>query len=172
MEVVPYMSKLSDNERLNLKEMIKSYGADDNTGQIRQLKHSIKIRDNVETLLKLRKKYERMRKTDYKQYEKIIISHCNFLWNNYTNIFNRIMKDELNIKILYKFIDKLREIEDGITDQHEASVDIGKILKQMYVDSALRREKKFEDENKKDGLPERKPTRNISWKKFKTTQLI
>ena len=55
------MSNLSDKERLNFKEMIKSYGADDNTSQIRSLKHSRKIRDNVETLLKLQNKYKRMK---------------------------------------------------------------------------------------------------------------
>ena len=99
-------------------------------------------------------------------YDKMMVSKCNFLWNNYTNIFNRLLKDELNVNILYKFIDKLREIEDGITDQHTASVDIGKILKEMYIDSALRREKKY-DENKKQSKPkERKAVKNISWKKF------
>jgi len=165
------MSNLSDKERLNLKEMIKSYGADDNTGHIRSLKHSRKIRDNVETLLKLQRKYERMKKTDYNKYEKLIISHCNFLWNNYTNIFNRLMKGELNVKILFKFIDKLKEIEDGETDQHTASVEVGKILKEMYIDSALRREKKFEAEEEKTKVKERKVVRNISWKKFKATQL-
>ena len=81
------------------------------------------------------------------------------------------MKDEINVNILYKFIDKLREIEDGITDQHTASVDIGKILKEMYIDSALRREKKY-DENSKKGKPkERKAVKNISWQKFKAAGL-
>ena len=32
------MSNLSDKDRLNLKEMVKSYGADDNTTKIRDLK--------------------------------------------------------------------------------------------------------------------------------------
>ena len=48
------------------------------------------------------------------------------------------MKDELNLNILGAFIRKLKEIEDGVTDQHEASVHIGQILKEMYVDSALK----------------------------------
>ena len=34
-----------------------------------------------------------------KKYEKLIISHCNFLFTNYTNIFNRLMKDELNFQV-------------------------------------------------------------------------
>ena len=165
------MSNLSDKDRLNLQEMVKSYGADDNTGKIRKLKHSRQIKENVETLLKLKRKNTRLAQTNREMYDKMMVSKCNFLWNNYTNIFNRLLKDELNVNILYKFIDKLREIEDGITDQHTASVDIGKILKEMYIDSALRREKKY-DENKKQSKPkERKAVKNISWKKFKAAGL-
>ncbi len=141
------MSNLSDKDRLNLKEMVKSYGADDNSTKIRDLKHSRQIRDSVETLLKLKRKHSRMQQTNKTMFEKLIISKCNFLWNNYTNIFNRLLKDEIDVNILYKFIDKLREIEDGITDQHTASVDIGKILKEMYVDSALRKEKNYDANN-------------------------
>jgi nitrous oxide reductase len=165
------MSNLSDKDRLNLKEMVKSYGADDNTTKIRDLKHSRQIRDSVETLLKLKRKHSRMQQTNKAMFEKLIISKCNFLWNNYTNIFNRLLKDEINVNILYKFIDKLREIEEGVTDQHTASVEVGKILKEMYIDSALRKEKKYEAENNSKKPKERKAVKNISWAKFKTAGL-
>ena len=85
-----------------------------------------------------------MELTDKNKFDTIMRSHCNFIWTNYTNIFNRLLKNELNLNILYKFLDKLAEIEEGITDQHVASVDIGKILKEMYIDSALKREKNYE----------------------------
>ena len=98
------MSNLSDKDRLNLKEMVKSYGADDNSTKIRDLKHSRQIRDSVETLLKLKRKHRRMQQTNKPMFEKLIISKCNFLWNNYTNIFNRLLKDEIDVNILYKFI--------------------------------------------------------------------
>ena len=169
------MSNLSDKERLNLQEMVKSYGADDNTKKIRELKHSKIIKENVEVLMNLKKKYSRMVLNDKKSFEKVAMKHCNFLWSNYTNIFNRLLKDEINVNILYKFIQKLKDIEEGIVDQHEASVDVGKILKEMYVDSALRREKKFEEEEIKKGNKkkkmERKPVKNITWAKFKSRGL-
>ena len=47
------MSNLKDEERLNLDKMIKSYGADDNTNKIRTLKHSKKIKEDVERLINL-----------------------------------------------------------------------------------------------------------------------
>jgi hypothetical protein len=166
------MSNLLHEEKLNLDKLVKEYDADDNTEKIRKLKHSKKIREEVERFLNLRKKYSRMELTDKKKFETLLISHCNFLWSNYTNIFNRLFKDELNINILYKFIDKLSEIEEGETDQHTASVEIGKILKEMYIDSALRHEKKVEaSENGGKAKKERKPVVNISWKKYKNTML-
>lgn len=166
------MSKLNDSERLNLDKMIKEYDADDNTSKIRELKHSKQIRDNVERLVNLKKKYNRMRLTDKNKFEKLAVSHCNFLFNNYTNIFNRLIKDEMNIQILYKFIEKLSEVEEGITDQHTASVEIGKILKELYIDSALRSEKKYEqNENGVEVKKNKKPINNITWGKFKAMGL-
>ncbi len=165
------MSNLNDNERLHLDKMIKEYDAEDNTSKIRELRHSVKIRDNVERLLNLKKKYQRMQLTDKKKFETLVISHCNFLWNNYTNIFNRLMKDEMDVKILYTFINKLQEIENGDIDQHEASVEVGKILKQLYVDSALRREKNYNEENGKSAKKERKPSTNMTWSQFKKANM-
>uniref|UniRef100_A0A6C0C3M2 Uncharacterized protein n=1 Tax=viral metagenome TaxID=1070528 RepID=A0A6C0C3M2_9ZZZZ len=162
---------MDNKQRLNLQEMIKSYDADDNTSKIRQLKHSQKIRDDVEKIVNLRKKYSRMMTFETKKFEKLVMSHCNFLWTNYTNIFNRIMKDELNFNILRKFIDTLREVEDGELDQHEASVKIGEILKELYIDSALQREKKIDIEDKKRAPKYKKPSNNISWAKFKASGL-
>ena len=166
------MSNLNDNERLELDKMITAYGADDNTQKIRNLKHSTKIKEDVERFTNLRRKYSRLEMTDKKKFEDIVRSHCNFLWKNYTNIFNRLLKNELNIQILKKFIDKLREIEDGETDQHSASVEVGKILKEMYIDSALRREKHFEEkENGGKPVKERKAVNNLTWSKFKAAGL-
>jgi hypothetical protein len=166
------MSNLKDEERLHLDKMIKSYDADDNTEKIRKLKHSKKIKEEVERLVNLKKKYSRMELTNKQQFEKLLISHCNFLWSNYTNIFNRLLKNELNLQILNKFINKLQEIEEGLTDQHEASVDIGKILKELYIDSALRKEKNYEmEENGGKPKKERKPVSNITWSKFKAMGL-
>jgi len=158
---------MDNTQRLNLQEMVKASDAVDNTSKIRQLKHSRLIRDDVETLMNLRKKYKRMAALEPKKYEKIIISHCNFLFSNYTNIFNRIMKNELNLQILNKFIETLREVEDGELDQHDASVKIGGILKELYIDSALQREEKIDVGDKERAKIYKTPVNNITWSKFK-----
>ena len=81
------------------------------------------------------------------------------------------MKDELNLNILRKFIETLREVEDGVLGQHEASVKIGEILKELYIDSALQREKKTDESDKQRAPKYKKPSNDISWTKFKASEL-
>ena len=57
-------------------------------------------------------------------------------------------------------------IEEHKVDQHEGSVLVGKILKELYIDSALKRcdnldkEHETEKEEKKEGM-------KVGWKEFK-----
>ena len=50
------MSNLTDKERLDLDKMVKAYDADDNTSKIRELKHSRKIKEQIQIFLNLKKK--------------------------------------------------------------------------------------------------------------------
>jgi hypothetical protein len=68
----------------------------------------------------------------------------NWLFTYYTDIFNRILKSELDISMFHKFIDILKQIEDGTVDQHEASFRVGTILKEIYIDSALKKSEKLD----------------------------
>lgn len=160
---------MDEKDRLNLSEMLKTADADDNTEKIRKLRHSSKIKENVEIFMNLKKKYAKMKRDEPKKFEKIAISHCNFLFTKYTNIFNRLLKDELNLQILMTFIKTLKQVESGDLDQNEASVLIGKILKELYIDSALKREKTYNDMDEKTEKKNKKkpPVNNISWQKYK-----
>ena len=66
----------------------------------------------------------------------------------------------------------LRKIENSEVDQHEGSVMVGKILKEIYVDSALKGaenlDKKYANDQEKKTFVE---PRNISWKEFKNKSL-
>ena len=55
-----------------------------------------KYKENVEIFINLKRKYKRMYLNDKKGFDKIASGHCNFLWVNYTNIYNRLLKDELD----------------------------------------------------------------------------
>lgn len=159
---------MDDKSRLQLQKMVKEYGAEETTDKIRKLRHSKKIHHDVGLMLKLKEKYKRLKK---EQRRTIIQNQCMFLWQNYTNIFNKLFEDYLDLEILYKFINLLSEIEEGKTDQHEASAKVGQILKEIYIDSALRENKSKESKRKKKVEKPKKTGKNISWSQYKKSHL-
>ena len=152
---------LSQDQKINLDKLIKSYDSKDNTNKIRNLKHSKFIKNDINTILNLKKKYSRLK---YDSIEKMAIKQANFLWKNYTNIFIKLMKNKINVNTLYQFVSVLEMIEEGKLDQNEASVQIGSILKKLYIDSALY-ENKITKKDKKNKKPKKK-VKNISWKEY------
>ena len=98
------------------------------------------------------------------QFTNIVQKKCYFLYENYTNIFNKLIKDELDLTILNKFLYILHKIEKGDIDQHEGSVMVGNILKELYIDSALRKDNK-RNENKK--TERTRKGKNITWNDYK-----
>jgi hypothetical protein len=154
---------MDDKQRLQLSNMIKANNVEDQTGLIRQLKHSQILRDEINNMIILKSKYSG---DDEKIYTECI-NECNFLFTYYTDIFNKVRKDEIDVGILNKFLDVLRQIENGELDQHEGSFLVGSILKELYVDSALKKAEKLDELNEKDKVEPKKAEINISWKQFK-----
>lgn len=154
---------MDTKDSLNLKKLISEYKPEETTNKIRELKHSMKIKQDVETIILTKRKYGNLKKETV---DRMCSSRAPFLFNNYYNIYNRLVKGQLNLEILGRLIMVLKAIEDGKYDQHEASVAVGQLLKEMYIDSALRGET-----TKKSGKVERKRKgKNISWKDFKKMQ--
>jgi hypothetical protein len=154
---------MDDNQRLHLQKMIAANNVEDNTGLIRKLKHSHILRQDVNNLIMLKAKY--MDDQDTLHLE--AMSECNFLFTYYTDIYNKIRKDEIDLKILFNAFDVLQDIEDEKLDQHEGSYQFGLLLKKIYVDSALKKAEKLNAVTG-DVEPEYKgPQVEISWKQFK-----
>jgi hypothetical protein len=143
--------------------MIKVNNVEDQTELIRDLKHSQILRNDVNNMIMLKSKY---RGDDEKIYNECI-NECNFLFTYYTDIFNKIRKDEIDITILNKFIDVLKRIEDCELDQHEGSFAVGTLLKELYIDSALKKADKLDELNEKGKVEPKKAEVKISWKQFK-----
>jgi hypothetical protein len=89
-----------------------------------------------------------------------------FLFSNYTDLFRKVLKDELDMKMMVNFVGILKQIEEGQLDQYDASVKVGTVLREMYVDSALRRGDNLDKEHAADAPVFVEPT-PISWKEFK-----
>lgn len=162
---------MNPDERLNLQKMIDVNDVKDNTSLIRTLKHSDIIKEEVITLNKLKKQYERLAKTNPTEFDAICVSRCNFLFNNYTDIFNKVVKNEIDMNILAQLLETLKLIEAGTLDQHEGSFQIGKILKRIYIDSALKKAEHLDKKYQRTKKVKKKPEKKLSWKDFKKLDL-
>ncbi len=152
-------------EALNIKEMLNSEDYVNNTEKIRQLKHSEDILLDVGKICKLKQMHPKMKNLEEEKFRILCQTSCPFLYNNYTDIFNKVLNDELNLQMLVQFVQVLKKIENGGADQYEASVEVGTILKEMYVDSALRKAGKLNSPIE----PEKKykEGKQMSWAEYK-----
>jgi len=155
--------EMDDNQRLQLQNMIKVNNVVDQTDLIRNLKQSQILRNEANNMILIKAKY---RGDDEKIYQECA-SECNFLFSHYTDIFNKIRKDEIDIGIFNKLVDVLRRIEDEELDQHEGSFLVGTILKELYVDSAIKKGDKLDEQYENKRVEPKKAEVNVSWKQFK-----
>ena len=154
---------MDDKQRLQLQNMIKANNVEDQTDLIRNLKHSQVLRNEINNMIMIKAKY----RGDDEKIAQECMNESNFLFTYYTDIFNKVKKDEIDINLLYKFLDILKKIEDGQLDQHEGSFQVGTILKDIYVDSALKKAEKLDAANETEKVETKKANVNISWKQFK-----
>lgn len=151
----------SEQEKV-LNRLIEENNVQDNTEKIKTLKHSSKIRNDVAIIQNIKRK---MKTRDFKSLDKEAIHKCSFLYTNYPNIYNKLLKDEINIKILYTFLDELAKIETGSQNQHEASYNIGMLLKSLYVDKKIGNDSK--QKSNETSKKKTKKTTNLSYAEYK-----
>jgi hypothetical protein len=157
---------MDNQDRLNLKRLIDETQCENNTDNIRKLKHSVKIRDDIRKMEQLKQSNSVMRTMDPNQFAELCQNECRFLYNNYTDIFNKIMKDEIDLLIMTKLLSILKMIEDGKVDQHEGSAMVGQILKELYIDSAIKRGNNLDKEHPEE-VVEKVEGKQISWRDYK-----
>lgn len=167
--------EMTNLERLNLQKMIRENDVEDNTEYIRKIKHSDLISKDILKIQEIKQKYPSLQTNSPGVFRDRCMEDCPFLFKNYIDIFNRLCKDTLNIKLMSQFLYVLKHIEENKCDVHEGSVAIGRILKDLYVDSALQNANMLSsvNENNKNDCEESPPqktvtpTYNITWKEYK-----
>ena len=171
---------MDPDQRIHLQKLIEANGTEDHTEVIRRVKHSSQIHQDVTTMIQLKRDYGRLAKSNPKQFDAMCVSRCVFLFTYYTDIYNRLKSGEIDLNLLMQMIRILREIEDGKMDQHDGSFKVGKILKSIYVDSALKRSENLDAEQaakekraatkaaktSRPAIPEKK----LTWAEFKAAQ--
>ena len=154
---------MDTNARLQLQKMVKANNVEDQTELIRELKHSYLLQDDINSLLKIKAKHG----NDETKIHEEGMEECSFLFTYYTDIYNKVRKDEMDLRILNQFLNVLRQIEDGLIDQHDGSYMVGQLLKELYVDSALKKAGKLDEQYNVDKVEEKNAGMQLSWKQFK-----
>jgi hypothetical protein len=157
---------MSISESLNLKNLLDDSQYENNTENIRKLKHSVLIRNDIRTLENLKVSNDLMRNGRFEEFLDLCKSSAAFLYNNYTDIFNKVLKDEIDLGIMTQLLTVLKLIEDGKVDQYKGSVMVGKVLKELYIDSAMKRGENLDKEYEKDRVVPIEG-KEISWKQYK-----
>lgn len=129
------MESLSHAERLKLQDMIDKSGASDFTENIRKLRHSKPIKTDVLAVERVKAMNPNMSIDELRVKAS---ADAVFLYTHYTDIFNKLIKRDIDIDLLFQLLMILERIENGEFSQHEASVHVGTILKEIYVDSGRR----------------------------------
>lgn len=126
----------------------------DNTAEIRKLRHSHLIADDVNNIMAAilaahehnllydsgnlpECAIEPGRISDENLFERCRVA-CPFLSETYPDIFAKMFKKEINVSILFQVLNVLSAIEDNEIDQAAGSVKVGQLLFNMFVDSRHR----------------------------------
>lgn len=152
------------SDRLNLQKMINTNNIEDLTETIKNKKHSALITKDFQKLILL-KKQNSINMANNDDFDIICMEQCSFLFTNYTDIYNKIKKDELDLNIFMQFLDILKMIEDGKLNQHEGAYNVGVLLKKLYIDSALKKSNKLNNQN--DNEIKHIQPKNVSWNEWK-----
>jgi len=158
---------MNDNEKYQLKQMIEQNKVIDNTHVLRELKHSTDIRKCVIKLLELKQTHKELLQSDKAKFEELALQDCGFLFFNYMQLYNTILKENIDINIMNQLLNTLSKIENGEYDQHEGSFEVGKLLKTIYIDGTIQEIHRRDEETKVNY----KTPKQIHWSQYKNNIL-
>ena len=130
------------SDRLDLKKLMKAGEHDyvDNTDGIRRLKHSDLIAADMKKMEELKKSHASMRTNSPDDFADLCQKKCSFLFNAYTDIYNRLFKDQLDVNLMLEALRTLKQVETGKINQQEGSIHMGKLFYKVFVSNAIKHE--------------------------------
>ena len=133
------MANLNDDERLNLKKLVTEMEGEDNTHNIRRIKHSVPMRDDIRIIDTLKNTHADMRQRSPEEFNALCQSKCSFLYNNYTDIYNKIISDELDMTIMTKYQELMQKGSIWTAKMSEMSSDFGaeQLTRMLEIQSKL-----------------------------------
>jgi hypothetical protein len=133
---------MDPSDRIDLKKLMKTGEQDyvDNTDGIRRLKHSDLIAADMKKLQDLKVSHASMRSSFPDDFSNLCQKKCSFLFNAYTDIYNRLFKDQLDVDLMLDALRTLKQVETGKINQQEGSIIMGKLFYKVFVSNAIRHE--------------------------------
>lgn len=147
-----------------LKQQFENY--QDNTDYLRNCRNSRQIGDDIIKMEKLKRTY-----TGDKQgpeFVELCRVECRFLYDHFMYLFHKLLKDVVDLKMMFSLLKILQDIENGVINQEEGSVIVGKILKELYLDCATREGQKYDLEDADKLVPWE--GKSINWKQYRLRQ--
>lgn len=159
---------MNNNEKEQLQKLMQENNVQDNTENIKNRKDSSQIRKDIEFIMNLKKEHPEYTSQEL---DDKCSGQCFYLFMNYTNIYNMFIKNDLSMDVMNILLKQLENIENGTLDQQEASFEVGKILKQIYVDTQLKLNQTKKNNDEQNDIIKRmkkdENVKNISWKEYK-----
>ena len=91
---------MNPTEKQYLQNMIKENNVEDNTSNIRQLKHSQDIKRDVIRINLYNEKFKNLKITQPELFYEKLKTECFFLYNNYNDIFNKLKEETIDVSLL------------------------------------------------------------------------
>ena len=99
------------HQKRQLDKLIQENNVTDNTHKIRQESKSREIRKCVQNIENTKRRLHYTKNLSV--LDKECMKHSSYLFTNFPNIYNKLLSNQIDIRILYKFLDELQSIEDG-----------------------------------------------------------
>ena len=129
---------ISPDEKAQLEKLMQqNEEAEDNTAFLRKNKKSHVLRSEILNIEYLKKKYNRLMKSNPTSFEAICNRDCSFLADSYPMLFKKLVAGELDLTIMNSVIQILEKIENGELEHQEGSLELGKLLFKTFVPKDL-----------------------------------
>lgn len=160
-------------DRLDLKKLMKAGEHDyvDNTDGIRRLKHSDLIAADMKKLEDLKVSHASMRISSPDEFSSLCQKKCSFLYNAYTDIYNRLFKDQLDVNLMLDALRTLKQVETGKINQQEGSILMGKLFYKVFVSNATKHETSSSSNAVEVPVASTSLENQLTWRDYKQTVL-
>jgi len=166
---------MNPSDRLDLKKLMKAGEHDyvDNTDGIRRLKHSDLIAADMKKMEELKKSHASMRASSPDDFASLCQNKCSFLFNAYTDIYNRLLKDQLDVNLMLEALRTLKQVETGKINQQEGSIHMGKLFYKVFVSNAIKHEDaaNIPESTTTSASTEKVEENKITWREYKKSVL-